>query len=82
MHTGWCPDLGSWRAGYDGRRFPVVIGELGSAFETTSDKQWLQDFADFVNAEVSLQGEGQPLPEEAALIPGCARPFEGWGWVL
>jgi hypothetical protein len=33
-------------------RFPIVIGELGSAFETASDKQWLQDFADFANAEV------------------------------
>jgi hypothetical protein len=33
-------------------RFPIVIGEVGSAFETASDKQWLQDFADFVNAEV------------------------------
>lgn len=33
-------------------RFPIVIGEVGSAFETATDKQWLQDFADFVNAEV------------------------------
>lgn len=30
----------------------MVIGEVGSAFETVADKQWLQDFADFVNAEV------------------------------
>lgn len=33
-------------------KFPVVVGEVGSAFETASDKQWLQDFADFINAEV------------------------------
>lgn len=33
--------------------FPVVIGETGSAFATDTDKQWLQDFADFLNAEVS-----------------------------
>lgn len=45
-------------AGYEGRRFPVVIGEVGSAFETTADKQWLQDFADFINAEVSERPEG------------------------
>lgn len=32
--------------------FPVVIGETGSAFATDTDKQWLQDFADFLNAEV------------------------------
>lgn len=30
-----------------------MIGEVGSAFETVADKQWLQDFADFINAEVS-----------------------------
>jgi hypothetical protein len=33
-------------------KFPILIGEVGSAFETAADKQWLQDFADFVNAEV------------------------------
>lgn len=35
--------------------FPVVIGETGSAFATDTDKQWLTDFADFLNAEVSRQ---------------------------
>jgi hypothetical protein len=32
--------------------FPILIGETGSAFETSDDKQWLQDFADYMNAEV------------------------------
>jgi hypothetical protein len=32
-----------------------MIGEVGSAFETVADKQWLQDFADFMNAEVSCR---------------------------
>lgn len=38
----------------DGRcqTFPIMFGEVGSAFETQVDKQWLQDFADFCNAEV------------------------------
>jgi hypothetical protein len=42
----------------DGRcqTFPVMFGEVGSAFETQVDKQWLQDFADFCNAEVSGNG--------------------------
>lgn len=46
---GYCPD-GASRC----TKFPVLIGEVGSAFETTTDKQWLQDFADFLNAEVGF----------------------------
>lgn len=53
-------------AGYNGRRFPIVIGEVGSAFETVSDKQWLQDFADFINAEVS---RSQGLVTAVCLCP-------------
>jgi hypothetical protein len=30
----------------------VVIGETGSAFRDPKDKEWLRDFADFLNAEV------------------------------
>lgn len=43
--TGYCTSEGC-------TKFPVLIGEVGSAFETSTDKQWLQDFADFLNAEV------------------------------
>ena len=43
---GVCPD------GRTCRRFPIVIGETGSALSTDVDKQWLRDFAQFVNAEV------------------------------
>jgi hypothetical protein len=44
---GYCPGGG---AGC--RRFPLLIGETGSAYETDADKEWLRDFADFINAEV------------------------------
>lgn len=47
--TGYCPPGGGGCI-----RFPIVVGEVGSAFETSEDKQWLQDFADFVNAEVCV----------------------------
>lgn len=33
--------------------FPVVIGETGSNMQSATDRYWLQDFADFINAEVS-----------------------------
>jgi hypothetical protein len=55
-------------------RFPIVIGEVGSAFETASDKQWLQDFADFVNAEVRggtsriVPGVGGPPHESCCKV--------------
>ena len=48
---GFCPP-----AGGACRRFPVVVGEVGSALHDDTDKQWLQDFADFVNAEVGACG--------------------------
>lgn len=32
--------------------FPVFVGETGSAYHTDVDKQWLQDFSDFVMARV------------------------------
>jgi hypothetical protein len=32
--------------------FPVVIGETGSFLSEWSDKQWMSDFADFINAKV------------------------------
>lgn len=34
-------------------RFPVLVGETGSAYEEEDDKKWLEDFADFVQARVS-----------------------------
>jgi hypothetical protein len=45
QNTGFC-DGGTCT------RFPVFIGETGSAFEDETDKQWLGDFADFVTAKV------------------------------
>ncbi|WIA19208.1 hypothetical protein OEZ86_005581 [Tetradesmus obliquus] len=48
-------------------RFPIVIGEVGSAFETATDKQWLQDFADFVNAEGGAKAYN-------------TIPVNGWLW--
>lgn len=41
-------------AGGQCKQFPVIIGEVGSALETDTDKQWLQDFADFINAQVRI----------------------------
>ncbi|KAF8055094.1 SYT1 [Scenedesmus sp. PABB004] len=60
--TGYCAPGG-------GRctRFPVLVGEVGSAFETATDKQWLQDFADFVNAEGGAKAYN-------------AAPLSGWLW--
>lgn len=37
--------------------FPILVGETGSAYKTDSDKQWLQDFSDFVYARVSARGQ-------------------------
>jgi hypothetical protein len=54
---GFCPGNGGGC-----HRFPVLIGEVGSAFETEEDKTWLHDFADFMNAEVwgaALGGRGR-----------------------
>lgn len=34
--------------------FPVVIGETGSNFASATDRQWLQDFADYIMASVSV----------------------------
>ena len=39
--------------------FPVVIGETGSNFASATDRQWLQDFADYIMAAVSLWGVGK-----------------------
>ena len=44
---GFCPEGGAAC-----RVFPIHIGETGSAFEAEEDKQWLNDFADFINAKV------------------------------
>jgi hypothetical protein len=35
-------------------KFPVVVGETGSAYTERDDKTWLKDFADFANAQVSV----------------------------
>jgi hypothetical protein len=43
--TGFCVDG-------ECKKFPVLIGETGSAMEAAEDKQWLRDFADFINAKV------------------------------
>jgi hypothetical protein len=61
--SGACPN----GAGEPCRRFPIVIGEFGSSFESDADKQWLRDFAEFMNAEV-WGGVG---PDKG---------FGGWGW--
>jgi hypothetical protein len=58
----------STTSGYNGRRFPVLVGEVGSAFETPTDKQWLQDFADFANAEVRVMTG----PWRDGVAPGMA----------
>lgn len=33
-------------------KFPVLIGETGSAYTEEDDKKWLLDFAEFANAKV------------------------------
>ena len=48
-------------------KFPVVIGETGSAYETAVDKQWLKDFADFINA----RGDARDYNDV---------PVNGWLW--
>jgi len=48
-------------------QFPVLIGETGSAFEADQDKEWLRDFADFINAQV-----GAAL----LLVRVCVRAWE------
>eukprot|EP00879_Flechtneria_rotunda_P005895 GHRR01006201.1.p1 GENE.GHRR01006201.1~~GHRR01006201.1.p1 ORF type:complete len:485 (+),score=144.84 GHRR01006201.1:175-1629(+) len=59
---GYCP------AGMDRcTKFPIVVSETGSAFETASDKQWLQDFADFLNAEGGAKAYNNV-------------PVNGWLW--
>jgi hypothetical protein len=42
LSNGWC------------MKFPVVVGETGSAYTERDDKTWLRDFADFANAEVRI----------------------------
>ena len=51
---------------YQGKctQFPVVIGETGSFMADWKDRQWLDDFSQFVTAQVSasaLCGEGHVL---------------------
>jgi aryl-phospho-beta-D-glucosidase BglC (GH1 family) len=47
--------------------FPIVMGETGSAFESSEDKQWLNDFADFANAEGGAKAYN-------------SVPINGWLW--
>lgn len=58
---GYLQTKGYCAAPGDCKKFPVLIGETGSAFETATDKQWLNDFADFCNAEVRERGRGCSL---------------------
>ncbi len=37
-------------------RFPVVIGEFGSLFESASDVQWMGDFAAWLNGQAAAVG--------------------------
>lgn len=60
---GYCGGHGNGKC----KIFPVLIGETGSAFETNSDKQWLQDFADFLNAEGGARAYN-------------SIPLNGWMW--
>lgn len=59
---GFCPGGGA-----PCRVFPVVIGETGSAFEQDADKQWLSDFADFINAQGAAAAYNRV-------------PVNGWAW--
>jgi hypothetical protein len=43
-------------------KFPVLVGETGSAYTERDDKTWLRDFADFANAEVSVTDNGTMRP--------------------
>jgi hypothetical protein len=45
--TGYCLSNGYCT------KFPVLVGETGSAYTEQDDKTWLKDFADFANARVS-----------------------------
>jgi aryl-phospho-beta-D-glucosidase BglC (GH1 family) len=47
--------------------FPIVMGETGSAYEEAEDKQWLNDFADFINAEGGARAYN-------------SVPINGWLW--
>ncbi|KAI8472618.1 MAG: glycoside hydrolase superfamily [Monoraphidium minutum] len=61
QEKGFCATPGECKV------FPILIGETGSAMETAEDKQWLQDFADFINAE----GEAKAYN---------SVPANGWNW--
>jgi len=65
LSTACCPQTKGYCHNGFCKKFPVVVGETGSAFETSQDKQWLNDFADFMNAQVGLP---------ARHLPGLHRP--------
>ena len=44
------------------RRYPILIGEVGSAFHTDLDKRWLGDFVKYLNAvDEGNDGEHEPI---------------------
>lgn len=43
--------------GYDGKRFPVVIGAVGSRFETPEDRRFIADVGAWLRAD---KGTGAP----------------------
>eukprot|EP00775_Hariotina_reticulata_P004256 gene4256-4507_t len=53
--------------GYQGRVFPIVVGETGSLFATPDDRQWLEDFAAFC------------MSRGSARVYNPA-PLDGWLW--
>lgn len=67
---GFCPGGGD-----DCKVFPIVIGETGSAYEADDDKQWLQDFADFINCEVGfvMLARGCMFGSCVCCNPGCSE---------
>lgn len=49
------------------RQFPIIIGETGSFLQDDNDRQWMQDFADYV------EGRGGARTYTSA-------PMAGWLW--
>jgi hypothetical protein len=55
QQIGFCQPFGRSNRRVGCYPFPVLVGETGSAFKTSTDKQWLNDFADYMNGQVRRQ---------------------------
>lgn len=42
-------------------KLPVLVGETGSNMASQTDVQWLNDFADYLNAQVCRQQGGREI---------------------